>query len=379
MHTHLHLAAVSLLLAPLCAQDLLHYKFDEHCGAEVVNFAAGSATGNATIVTTLPGGATAARTPGQFDHALTGTIYPLGGGNTFRNSGWAPNTVTGNLSFSMWIRNRPGNPTAIGFGYLFGASGTGANSRLFTGTSGKMFLSGLPSSVTSVADLTTLLNSGWVHIACTVDSTALQAIWYINGVADPAVTLSAPVSISGTDFSIGSRNNAGSSLSPLDTDEFLLTQIVWTPAQVLALSLAPRAGDGDYTSGILTQCGAGNVTLGSVGGAPAAGNLAYALQVSATTPSLFLLLAGFDKCNYAGAIPLPLNGTPLLPLLNGCWILADAPVILNGIVTGPPTSLPLPIPGGTPYSTSIYTQALSIDLSTFATSMSSGFVTSTGF
>ncbi|HEX5051675.1 MAG TPA: LamG-like jellyroll fold domain-containing protein [Planctomycetota bacterium] len=378
MNTCSHLAVLLLSVSLLPAQDLLHYKFDEHCGDEVINFAAGSPVGNATMHSTLPGGTTAARIPGQFGDAMSATIFPLGPGTTYLNTTWPPNTVTGNLSFAMWIRNPPGNPAAIAFGYLFGASGTSANFRLFTGSSGKMFLAGLPNSVTSAVDLTPLLNAGWVHIACTVDSAALQAIWYINGVADPAVTLTAPVAILGTDFTIGARANTGSNPSPLDTDEFLLSQNVWTPAEVLALASAPRAGDGDYASGITAQCGAGNISLGSSGGPPAVGNLGYTLEVSATAPSLFLLLAGFDKCTFGGAIPLPLDGTPILPLLSGCWILADAPVILNGVVAVGPTPMPLPIPATTPVATNVYTQALGIDLNTFATSMSSGFATSTG-
>lgn len=370
------LSSLLLAVTPLCAQDVLHYKFDEHCGAEVINFAPGSLVGNASITTTLPGGVDDARITGQFDEALSGTMYPLGGGNTYLSTGWAPATTTGNFSFAMWIRNLPGNPAAISFGYLFGADG--GNFRLFTGSSGKLFLSGFPGSATSAANLTPLLNAGWVHVACTVDSTALQAIWYINGVADPAVTLTAPVALAGTDFAVGARDTNGSSLSPLDTDEFVLSAGVWTPAEVALLAVSPRAGDGDYTAGVTTQCGAGNLVIGSAGGAPAIGNLNYALTVSATTPSLFLLLVGLDRCTFGGALPLPLDGTPLLPLLNGCWIVTDAPVLLNGVATGGPATLPLPIPATVSNSLSIYTQALGLDLATGASSMSNGFASSTG-
>lgn len=365
-----------LLAASLTAQDALHYKFDERCGAEVVNFAAGSSVGNATIVTTLAGGVGAARVPGQFDQALTATTFPGGAPTTRLATGWAPSSPTGNLSFGLWIRNQPGNPAAINFGYLFGA--TGGNFRLFTGSSGRMFLSGAPFSATSVLNLTPQLNAGWVHIACTIDSTALQAIWYVNGVADPAVVLTQPLALVGSNFAIGARDTGGSSPSPLETDEFVLSYTTWTPAEVLALSQAPRAGDGDYTSAVASQCGVGNVVLGSAGGAPAVGNLAYGLTVTTTTPSLFVLLAGFDKCAYGGVLPLPLDATPLLPLLNGCWILADAPVTLSGVTTAGAATIGLPIPATVPLSTHIYTQALALDLTTFAASMSSGFVSSTG-
>ena len=173
-------------------------------------------------------------------------------------------------------------------------------------------------------------------------------------------------------------NPGGSSPSPLQTDEFVMSHSVWTPAEVLALAQATPAADGAYSSGIASQCGAGNVVLGSAGGTPAIGNLAYSLTVSTTTPSLFVLLAGFDKCFFGGVVPLPLDGTPLLPQLNGCWILADAPVTLSGVNQAGTAALALPIPVGVPASTHIYTQALALDLATFAGSMSSGFVSSTG-
>lgn len=377
------LAPCILLTTSLTAQNLMHYKFDERCGAEVVNFAPGTTLGNAAIVTTEAGGPDAARVAGQFDQAMTGAFFPGGAPKTYLDTGWAPVSTTGSFSFAMWLRNRPGNPASIPFCYLFGATtATGAplaNFRLFTGSSGRLFLSGFPGAATSAANLSAQLNAGWVHVACTVDGSAMQATWYVNGVADPAVSFTQPVFLAGSNFAIGARETtSGSNPSPLDTDEFLFTESVWTPTEVLALSLAPRAGDGDYTSGTTTQCGAGNVVLGSTGGAPALGNLAYSLTVTTTTPSLFLLLAGFDKCNFGGSVPLPLDGTPLLPLLSGCWILADAPVTLSGVTTAGPTTLALPIPATVPVSTHIYTQVLSLDLATFASSMSSGFVSSTG-
>ena len=127
-----------------------------------------------------------------------------------------------------------------------------------------------------------------------------------------------------------------------------------------------------------SQCGAGNVTLGGAGGEPFGGNAAYALEVTATTTSLYVLLAGFDRCQFGGTIPLPLDGTPLAPLLAGCWILADAPVTLAGVASGGPTPIALPIPSGMPPALAIYTQVLALDAVMFATSMSNGFATSIG-
>jgi hypothetical protein len=367
--------AIAVVIAAAPSQDVLHYKFDERCGAEVINFAP-SAVANGAIVTNLPGGASAARVAGQFDQALTGSAFPGPSSTTHLVTGWAPTTTTGNFSFASWIRNRPGNPTAIAFGYLFGA--TGGNLRLFTGSSGRMFLSGFPGGATSAADLTPLLNAGWVHIACTVDAAALQATWYINGVADPAVTFTGAVALAGTNFAVGSRSSTGSNYSPLDTDEFLWSDSVWTAAEVLALAAAPRAADGDYTSDVTVQCGGGSTVVSGVGGEPFAGNLSYGLSVATATPSLFLLLVGFDRCLFNGAVPLPLDGTPLLPLLNGCFILADAPVIVSGTALGSPATVPFPLPATVPASTNLYVQSLSLDLATTASTMSFGFAISTG-
>lgn len=366
------IASIMLLGCSLTAQNVLHYKFDGGCGSEVINFASGA--GNALLSTTLVGGPDAARVTGMFGEALTGSNATVG--NTRIDTGWAPFSASGDFSYSMWLRNRPGNPTAIGFGYLLGA--TGGSFRIFTGGSGRLFLSGVPSSATNVLDLTTLLNAGWVHAACTYDSTNLQATWYINGVADPAVTV-LPAALTGTDFTIGARDSSGGNASPLETDEFILSDGVWSAGEIAALALQPPAADGNYTSGIANQCGSGNVVLSTAGGAPSSGNLSYSIDALSTQPSLVLLLAGLSRCSFDGSIPLPLDGTPILPLLNGCWILTDAPVLITGVSAGAPAAFPFPIPATVPSSVSVYAQAIALDLATGATSMSEGLAISTGF
>lgn len=367
-------SSVLALLPVLPAQDILHFKFDGGCGSEAINFAPGGSNG--AITTTAPGGVAVARISGRYVTALggSGSAY----GNTWMDTGWAPGTSTGNYSFAMWIRNRP-QTGSIGFGYLFGATGSGASFRLFTGSSGKLFLSDNGYSATSVNDLTALLNAGWVHVACVVDGNNLSATWYINGVADPAVTLSGPVAPSGTDFTIGARSTSGSSPSPLDTDEFRLTDQLWTPAEVLAMATGtrPMAADADYDLGVPAQCGAGNVTLSSGGGAPAIGNANYTLEVSATSPSIVVLVAGFNRCQFGGVVPLPLDLTPLVAFLPGCFLVTDAPVAVNGVAVGTPAVFPLAIPANAPTGT-IYAQALGLDLTTSASSMSDGFAIAIG-
>ncbi len=331
-------ATVSSVVPPLLAQDVLHYRFEEGCGAEAVNHASGSTVGPATINTTLPGGVAAARVPGQFGTGLTGTIFPIGPGTTWLNTGWAPNNYSGSFTVAMWLRNRPGNPTAISFGYLFGA--TGGNFRLFTGSSGKLFLSGVPASVTSVANLTTQLNAGWVHAACVVDASANQATWYINGVADPAVTLSSAVNLAGTNFGVGARDSGGSSPSPLDTDEFLFTTQALSAAEIAALALAPRGGDGRFG----TSCN-GSVLSGN-GQRPSLGNAGFGLTVTAPNQSLAWIVMGFSRCTMlVGTVALPTSLGLFTPDLAGCTGFVDNDFGVAGpILLSPSGTLAFPVP-----------------------------------
>lgn len=348
------------------------YKFNEICGAEVVNFAVGSATGNATIVTTLAGGVDAARVAGQFGEALSGS-GTTATERTYLNTGWAPGTYTGDFSISMWLRNRPGNPSALGFGYLFGADG--GNFRCFTGSSAKLFLSGMPGSATSVLNLTTLLNAGWVHAACTVDATSLQAIWYINGVADPAVTLTGAVSMPATNFAIGARNAVGSSWSPLDTDEFLFTSRVLTAGEVAGLAAAPHGGDGRFG----TSCN--NSVLSGNGQRPALGNTAYGLTVSGPSNALAWILFGFSRCSMlGGTVSLPTSLGAFEPGLTGCTGYTDIDFGLVGpIVVLGTGSLAFPMPSGAGWAgLDFWGQSVMLDLSTTQLRASNGIGISIG-
>ncbi|MEO6597141.1 MAG: LamG-like jellyroll fold domain-containing protein [Planctomycetota bacterium] len=386
------LTATIAAVSSLTAQDFIHYKFDANCTTEVINYATGPQAfpGNGALQTN------SAISP--FDTGVFGGCL-AGGANiapTYANrvvSGWNPATqnITGSVTIAWFMRQRAGSSLGTTLNYLMGAATGGF--RLFTnGVAGtalvqrEILVSGgnsgvrdfqLPATTTNVQALAA---TGWIHVAIVVNSTAQTADWFINGASVLQLTNvpGALIALTGS-FMIGGYTAAIGAGSVFDIDEFLISLNAYTPAEILALSLAPRAGDGDYTSNIPSQCGAGNIVLGSTGGRPFLGNTNYALTVAAATPSLFLVLAGFNRCLYSGSIPLPLNGTPLLPLLNGCWLLADAPVLANGAVTAGPVNLPLAIPPSTSnLGTGIFTQALGIDLGTFATSMSSGFATGIG-
>ncbi len=389
---YLSLVGLLLLATGAPSQDFIHYKFDANCTNEVINYATGPQAfpGNGTLQSNsvispwdvglfggcLAGGANVA--PAYYNRVVTG---------------WNPatQTITGDVTIAWFMRLRTGASLGTTLNYLAGAASGGH--RLFTnGVAGvgllqrSVLVSGgnnaatdfqLPAATTNIQALAA---AGWTHVAMVVDSAALTATWYVNGANVFQLTNvpGALISLTGS-YMVGAyTTSATGGGSAYDIDEFLISRRAYTPGEMLALSLAPRAGDGDYTSGIGSQCGAGNVTLSSSGGAPFAGNLSYALDVNATTTSLFILLAGFDRCLFGGVVPLPLDGTPLAPLLNGCWILADAPVTLSGVVVAGPTSVPIAIPGTTPLGIAIYSQVLALDAATFATSMSSGFASSIG-
>jgi len=390
---HLPFAAIAALSVCATAQDFIHYKFDANCTNEVINYATGPMAfpANGTLQSNsaispwdagvfggcLAGGANAA--PTYYNRVITG---------------WDPSTqpITGSLTIAWFMRQRAGSAIGTGLNYLLGAYSGGH--RLFTnGVAGvallqrEILVSGGNNGVrdfqlpVATINIQALAATGWTHVAMVIDSTAQTASWYVNGVSvfQLSNVPGALINLAGS-YMIGAYTNTATGAgSVYDIDEFLMSLRAYSATEILALSLSPKAGDGDYRSGTTSQCGAGNVTLSSSGGAPSSGNLAYSLDVSAVTPSLFVLLAGFDRCVFGGAIPLPLDGTPLTPLLNGCWILADAPVTLSGVVLGPPSSLSLPIVPTVPFGFAIYSQVLALDAVTLATSMSSGFATSVGF
>jgi hypothetical protein len=374
---NLLLAAVGLSPV-ISAQTFVYYKFDSPCTTEVVNFADGpSSKGNGVLEEN-------SGTPwvtGQFGGALSGGVASTTW-NRVRSS-WVPSTapMTGDITIAFWAKLRtPFTST----NYLNGTSGSGH--RLFTGGAAgtgllqRSVVASGPNGVDAplpgtAANFQALTAAGWAHFALVVDATAATATWFVNGTQAHQIAGVGPGLINSTgNYLVGQW---ASSPSNYDLDEWILDNRAYSAAEVLALSLSTRGADAAYTSAVPSQCGAGNATLGSTGGEPAIGNLGYGLTVTTTTTSLYVLLAGFDRCTFNGSIPLPLDGTPLLPLLAGCWIVADAPITLAGISSNVPTLVPLPIPSGTPAVT-IYTQVLALDGATFASSMSNGFASSIG-
>lgn len=308
MNTLTSLTLAALSLSTLSAQDILHYKFEAGCGDTVINFADGTTVGSGKFVCTLPNSPASAWTQGKWGGGMAGSDKSGGTGNNYLQTGWNIGTFTGSFSISMWIRNKPGNPSAIAFGYLFGA--IGSSFRCFTGSSGKLFVGGWggsPGNLVNTADLTTLLNAGWTHVALVVDDSNKVATYYINGTADAPITLTGNVSFTGTDFRVGLNNST--STSPMDFDEFLFTRRVLTPAEVTALSTSPQAGAGPI--------GTGNPARLIANGRPNLGNLLFNVTIQDTQAQSYYLYIGSNRCSLLNGPALPLDLGTLIPAFTG--------------------------------------------------------------
>lgn len=382
------LTTPALFTALLCGQDFIHYKFDSTCNNEVINYATGAQAlaQNGVLTSTSPTGGFVG---GVFGSALAAgsTVAP-----TYSNivqTGWNPGTqnVTGDLTMAFFLRQQVSNGSAF---YIMGAPSGGI--RLFTnGIAGRGLYqrqilaaggNGTNSTIANdfylpatVVDFQTLAAAGWVHVAMVVDATAQTADWYINGVSVLQLTgvVGGASLIAPGPFQLG----VYSSVSHFDCDEFLMSFRAYSAAEILALSLAPQAGDGDYYSGSTTQCG--NLVLASSGGRPSVGNVNYALTVTPAAPAVYATLFGLDRCTFGGALPLPFDGSLLNPVAAGCTVLADAVITVSGIAASGPGQINFPIVGGSGlYGVQFYAQAVAMDLASNALSASNGFTMSIG-
>ncbi|MCU0864046.1 MAG: LamG domain-containing protein [Planctomycetes bacterium] len=379
LRTALTVSLSLTLAAPTTAQDLLLYKFEGACTNEVINYAP-FGLGNGTLQVGVGTGFA----PGYVGEAL-------GGGNTFTNvrnlvlTGWDPSVdpITTNLTLALWARQATNVTTTPSYfcgmdnsGFRLFTSGAAGNGVYLRSTGSALPDLLLPDTVTNFVALAA---TNWVHLAVTIDGGTGTAIWYVNGSSVLTVPGYTGLNISGPgEFVVGGYAITGDSSHHVD--EFLLSRRLYTAAEIALLANGTRAGVGTYTSGSTTQCNSGVVTIDTVGGRPAIGNLTHGIRITAAAPSLWLLLYGETRCTFAGSLPLPLAGATLLPQLNGCTILADAPILLSGFTTGPgaPAIVPLPITATTPMGAWAWCQALTIQLGSNAIAMSDGLAISVG-
>jgi hypothetical protein len=378
-HSLFFVASALAFTVPTVAQDFLLYKFEGACSNEVVNFAPQS-HGNATLTANFGDGFS----PGFFGEGL-GAGQPTPTLRNIVNTTWDPavDPLTGNLTIAFWARQEV--PFTTQLSYLFGMSSSGF--RIFTnGAAGRgLFLRSATTPVTdmllpdTVVDFQTLAASNWVHVAITIDDTAHVATWYINGAAVHTHAALGSVSVvSGGTLQLGGY--AGATGSAYTLDEVLFSRSLYGPLTIAQLATGTRSGHGHYLTGSTTQCGAGNVVLDAVGGRPTIGNPLYTLRITPTTPGLWLLLYGENRCSFAGLAPLPLDGGLVLPFLAGCTLLADPLIVLSGLA-GPasPALIPLPISPAIPFGANVWCQALTISPPNSDVAMSNGFAVGVGY
>ncbi|MBL8754116.1 MAG: hypothetical protein JNK15_12520 [Planctomycetes bacterium] len=371
--------AASMFVLPALAQDFLLYKFEGGCTNEVVNYAPqGAAIGNGVLETT----SVSYYVPSLYGNALAGAQVSMSGHYTQVRTGWHPgaNPVTGDFTLATYLKQRtaPVVPS-----HLFGCP-TGL--RMATGGSfgTGLVVQGLMANGTWAvlnADLQTPAQNAWVHLAVVVNANAGLVSWYIDGVLveqDSGFVGGVDTGTSTGECFVGSGGQGAGSV--YDLDEFLVSTRIYTPAEIAQLASGTRAGKGLYTSGTVTECGTGQLTFDSTGGRPYLGNASFALSSTTPAPAVHLLAIGFSRCSFGGGTgSLPLSIGVVLPMLNGCTLLADPELLLTGASLGGTATFPIAIPAGAPMGASLFAQALALDATTGAPAMSFGLALGVGY
>lgn len=354
MKPALPLALALASAAALGAQsEVLYYKF-EGGGTKALNYAIGSpAPGEGTITNTLTTAPTTSFVPGQFGEALTSGVTPAPYQANWVDTGWAP-SVTGDYTWAMWMRNSRGT-SGSGLTYIAGVPTSTSTFRIYSGSSILLTVGGAGGVTyySTTANVYQLATAGWVHVAFVVDTTAMTATYYINGVPETPDVLTALPNIVGSTFHIG-RQALTNAPSIYDIDEFRFLTRAATAAEVQVWATANGAGASAFGIG----CGA---SLATDNGAPVLGNASFGLAVSAPTApsSVGVLALGFSRTSW-GSVPLPLDLGLVLPPLAGCPLECSADVTLTIVLDGAGAAVqPFPIPVGAAYDgLQIYGQAL---------------------
>lgn len=375
---------LSLLAGSAFAQDMLHYKFESNCGAEVINYATGpSALGPGTLATA----STTNWVPGVFGDAMAGWSPASTNFNRVM-TGWTPANapLTGDLTLAFFIKQRPGTTV----NYIYGNTG---GFRLFTGGIGGRGLyqrlilasggNGINSSITNDfylpaanADIQTLAASNWCHVAIVVDATAGTADWYVNGTSVLQLTGVGGALINAAgEFTVGSWSNSNSAY---DIDEFVLSNRAFTAVEIMTMQLAPRGGAGNFTHAA-TQCG--STLLDGAGGPPSLGSTTHALTLGTPFASyIYSIVVGTSRCTFANTFPLPLDAGLLNPIAAGCRVLVDTNLgSLDGVAFGNHTQL-FPVPNRPIFAGyDLFLQAAVIDVASLTLQASNARALGIGF
>jgi hypothetical protein len=330
------LAACTFASLATAQADVLYYKF-EGGGAKALNYAPGSpAPGEGPITNTLTSAPNTSFVPGRFGAALNSGIATTPYQGNHVDTGWAP-SVTGDYSWAAWLRNSRG-AAGPSLTYVAGIPVSGAF-RIYSGSSILLTVgnAGGTTYYSTVANVFSMATAGWVHVAFVVDTAAMTATYYLNGVPEAPRVLTALPNIQGATFWVG-RQTASNAPSVYDLDEFRFLQRAVTPAEIGLWASMHPAGDSAFGAG----CGA---SMHSSNGLPQLGNFGYGIGVAAPTPNgLGIVALGFSRTN-AGALPLPLDLGTLLSGMSGCqWECSAEVTSLVLLDAAGHATLPFPLP-----------------------------------
>jgi hypothetical protein len=326
------------ITASLAAQtDVLYYKF-EGGGTKALNYADNSpAPGEGPITNTLTTAPTTSYVPGRFGEALTSGLTPAPYQANYVDTGWAP-SVTGDYTWAMWMRNSRGT-AGPSLTYVAGVPVSG-QFRIYGGSSILLTVGGAGGATyySTNANVYQLATAGWVHVAFVVDTTAMTATYYINGVPETPDPLTALPNIVGSTFYIG-RQTTANAPSIYDIDEFRFLTRAATATEVQAWATLNGAGASEFGN----ACGA---SLTTTNGLPQLGNplFGFAVSAPAAASSLGVLALGLSRTTW-GAVPLPLDLGLVLPPLAGCQLECSPDVTLTVVTDAAGNAQqPLPLP-----------------------------------
>jgi hypothetical protein len=318
-------------------QELLHYKFDENYGSKVINYAnASPAPDEGTIVSNVPTAPAGSWTSGVWGRALQGgTLSPTPVLYNYVNSGWNPGTLTGSLTWASWLRMNPAAPTPS-LSYMLG---NGSNFRVWTGGGGFLLTGGWGGTnvnTTSTA-IQSMAKAGWIHVACVIDGTALKGTYYVNGIPENPVNLTAAVNCTGSAFYVGTYTG-NTNVSVFDYDEFLLVNRALTAAEITTLASSSRAAHGAYGGGC------GGLVLDGGTSLPTPGNFLYQLSLASPTSLAYSVGLGSNRASLGG-IPLPFDLGLVIGGIGSCMVDSSLDLVSVGGSKGAgATIVPLPIP-----------------------------------
>jgi len=199
-----------------------------------------------------------------------------------------------------------------------------------------------------------LAQAAWTHLAVVYDAAGPTVTFYVNGQPEPPVVL--PEVLNG----FGGQETLGGGFH--DIDEFYSDDRALSAAEVQSLASTPRAGWSPLRSGCTT------FFMQAVGGVPAVGNAAFAVDTYARgVPNASYLVGisfGSDLCSSFG-LPLPYDLGAAFPSLAGCSLVTSQNLLTvpATITVGTPFRLPIAIPLNA-LPTSLYAQPLGLDAST---------------